>query len=345
MEQEASQPEGGERTLSEGREVLRAAARCLGGMADQLDESFVQAVELLLGCQGQVVLTGIGKAGIIAAKISATLASTGTPSIFLHPVDALHGDLGRVGPQDVVLALSNSGTTNEITRLIQPVRSIGAPILAITAEAASVLASEADVCLCFGKTDEAGHLGLAPTTSTTAMLALGDALAMAVLSRRHLSPEEFARYHPAGALGRSLMRVEDVMRQGERNPVGNETQPLFEILRVMSETPGRPGAASLVDGQGRLTGFYTDGDFRRNMEAFLQRAEQSEGQDDPAFLRRPVAEFMTRDPRTIRADQLVGEAVRWLSEWKIDQLPVVDDNHLPIGLIDVQDLLGARILG
>ena len=311
-------------------------------MAGQLDESFVRAVEAILGLSGKLVVTGIGKAGKIASKISATFASTGTPSVYLHPTDALHGDLGRVDPGDILLALSNSGGSDEIARLIQPVRAIGARILAITAQADSLLGQAADVALTFGKQAEAGHLGLAPTTSTTAMLALGDALAMAVLSRRNLSPAEFARFHPGGALGKSLMRVEEVMRKGDRNPVAAEHEPLIRIVHLMTATEGRPGAISLVDGGGVLTGFYTDGDFRRDTEQIVGRDSRP---DALAVFQQPISEFMTREPRTISPDQLVAEAVRALSELKIDQLPVVDHQRRPIGLVDVQDLLDVRILG
>ncbi|MFH0943794.1 MAG: KpsF/GutQ family sugar-phosphate isomerase [Planctomycetota bacterium] len=342
MQREPQKEEVALRTLAEGRAVLEAGSRGLARLAGQLDDSFVQAVDAILGSSGKLVLTGIGKAGKIASKISATFASTGTPSIYLHPTDALHGDLGRVDPQDIVLALSNSGGSDEVARLIQPLRSIGARLLAITAVKESTLGRAADICLCFGRQAEAGHLGLAPTTSTTCMLALGDALAMAVLSRRQLSPAEFARFHPGGALGRSLMRVEEVMRRGERNPVAGQEEPLIRIVQRMTSTEGRPGAISLVDEDGILAGFYTDGDFRRDMEQIVRDDATT---DARALFQQPVSRFMTANPRTIRADQLVAEAVRLLSEMKIDQVPVIDGDRRPIGLIDVQDLLDVRILG
>ncbi len=342
MTREAASVDTGERTLAEGRAVLEAGSRCLAALARELGQPFLQAVETILSCKRQLVVTGIGKAGHVATKVSGTFASTGTPSIYLHPADALHGDLGRLGPDDVVLALSNSGTSSEIVRLLQPIRSIGAPIIAVTGAADSPLAAEADVCLCYGKHEEAGLYGLAPTTSTTAMLALGDALAMAVLSRRGFTPTQFARYHPGGALGRSLMRVGEVMRQGEKNPIAMEDRPLFEVLRVMTTTVGRPGAASITNDRGVLTGFYTDGDFRRHMDELVSGKNPS---SEIFFLKRPIREIMTRNPKTIRPDQLVGEAVRLLSERKIDQLPVVDENLRPIGLLDVQDLLDVRVLG
>lgn len=342
LQQEPQKEEVALRTLSEGRAVLEAGSRGLARLAGQLDDSFVQAVDAILESSGKLVLTGIGKAGKIAQKISATFASTGTPSIYLHPTDALHGDLGRVDPHDIVLALSNSGGSDEIARLIQPIRSIGAKVLAITALKESTLGKEADIALCFGRHAEAGHLGLAPTTSTTCMLALGDALAMAVLSRRQLSPAEFARFHPGGSLGRSLMRVEEVMRQGARNPVARQDEPLIRIVHKMTATEGRPGAISLVDDDGILAGFYTDGDFRRDTEQIVRNDSST---DALSLFQQPISQFMTRDPRTIRSDQLVAEAVRLLSEMKIDQVPVVSEDRRPIGLIDVQDLLDVRILG
>ena len=327
-----------EAALEEGRQVLRAAADGLNALADRLDESFVQAVDRVLASGGQVVTTGIGKAGHVASKLSATLASTGTPSIYLHPSDALHGDLGRVRADDVVLAFSNSGSSRELVDLIPPLRSIGATLITVTGRTGSPLASEADVTLCYGRLDEAGRLGLAPTTSTTVMQALGDALAMAILSRRAFSPAEFARYHPGGALGRSLLRVEDVMRSGDRNPVASDSAPVSKVLEEMSTTPGRPGAASLVDDDGRLSGFYTDGDFRRQVE------EASDG-GRFEFLARPIRDFMTKNPKTITPDRLAHEGMRTMRESKIDQVPVVDDEGRPVGLLDVQDLLDVRVLG
>lgn len=338
MEPEPSPDDARDSILEEGRQVLLAAARSLRAMADGLDDSFVQAVDSVLGCGGKVVTTGIGKAGHVAAKLSATLASTGTSSLYLHPSDALHGDLGRVRAEDVVLLLSNSGASRELVELLPPLRSIGAKLVAVTAEPGNPIALEADVSLCFGRHDEAGTLGLAPTTSTTAMQALGDALAMAVLSRRAFSPAEFARYHPGGALGRSLLRVVDVMRTGERNPVASQESPLSEVLRQMSSTPGRPGATSLVDADGKLTGFYTDGDFRRQIE-------EARGDDALSFFARPIHELMTRRPKTIAPDRLAHEGMRTMREAKIDQLPVVDSAGRPIGLLDVQDLLDVRVLG
>ncbi len=334
---ESTEVERSAKSLEEGRAVLAAASRCLAQVASQLDQRFCRAVDLIVGLRGSLVLTGVGKAGHVASKVSATFASTGTPSIYVHPTDALHGDLGRIGASDVLLALSNSGASAEIVRLVTPVRSIGAKLIAITSDAGSALAKEADVALTYGPVAEAGHLGLAPTTSTTALLAIGDALAMAVLARKNLTPAEFARFHPGGSLGRSLMRVHEVMRKDDRNPVVADTATVLDALHAMTKTPGRPGAVSVTGANGALVGFYTDGDFRRQCESLPEGGVAS-------FFRRPLCEFMTKNPRTIGPDQLLSEARRLLREMKIDQLPVIDDAHRPIGLIDVQDVLDVQVI-
>lgn len=324
--------------VDEGRAVLLCAARHLESAAHLLGPSFATAVEWIARGSGKLVTTGIGKAGHVARKVSATFASTGTESIYLHPSDAVHGDLGRVGPQDVVLMLSNSGSSDELVRLLAPIRGIGARIVALTAESDSVLGREADVCVAFGRVAEAGRLGLAPTTSTTVLLALGDALAMAVLAQRDFSPADFARFHPAGSLGRSLMRVSDVMRRGEANPLARTTDTVFDALRRMDATPGRPGCVSVVDDSGKLVGFYTHGDFCRQSE----RAIVARSTD---FFTSPIADHMTRSPLTITADRLAAEAMHVLRQKRIDQLPVVDAAGIPVGLVDVQDLLDVKVLG
>jgi len=325
------------RILDGARELLAAEARALELLGRSLGEEFVRGVHLLRDCRGRVIATGIGKAGIIARKLSSTLASTGTPSDFLHPADAIHGDLGRVTRADVVLALSNSGTPEELLRLVGPLRGIGAATLAITADPDSPLARHADVVLAYGRVTEACPLGLAPTTSTTVMLALGDALAMEVLKLRDFSPAEFARFHPGGNLGRSLMRVEEVMRHGEALPVVRAGADLADAVEVMTSTPGRPGAVVVVDAQGVFSGFYTDGDLRRNLL-------QARGDGDASVLSQPIDDVMTRDPVTIGPTALVGDALRVLRERKIDQLAVVDEQRRAVGLLDIQDLLDIRAL-
>ncbi|MHC4844808.1 MAG: KpsF/GutQ family sugar-phosphate isomerase [Planctomycetota bacterium] len=323
--------------LAGAKALLGAESQALGLLVESLDSDFVRAVRLLAACEGRVVTTGIGKAGIIARKIGATLASTGTPSDFLHPAEALHGDLGRVTRPDVVLALSNSGTTEELLRLMGPLKDIGAPMVALTAAADSPLGRHAEVVLDFGHVTEACPLGLAPTTSTTVMLALGDALAMAVLAERDFSSEEFARFHPAGNLGRSLMRVEEVMRQGDMLPLIASGTTVAQAIEVMTSTRGRPGAVLVTNADGGFAGIYTDGDLRRD----LLEARTSNNFD---MLSRPIDDVMTAAPTTVAPDKLIGEAQRLLRERQIDQLPVVDAAGRPVGLLDVQDLLAIRAL-
>jgi arabinose-5-phosphate isomerase len=310
--------------------VLATEARALAGL--RLDSSFVQGVRWILACKGRVVVTGMGKPGFMAQKLSATLASTGTPSIYIHPAEAAHGDLGRVSRDDLLVALSNSGETDEILRLLPAVRRIGARVVAITGDRVNPLARAADLAIPIGDIDEACPMGLAPTASTAALLAVADALAMTVLKNRPFDREGYALYHPAGKLGRGLMQVREVMRQGESNPTVRESARLSEAVAVMTETPGRPGATSVIDGRGRLVGIFTDGDLRRLVER---------GQTDFSA---PVARVMCRNPRTVRPEALVLDAARVLRQARIDQVPVVDGEGRPVGLLDVQDLLAARIL-
>jgi arabinose-5-phosphate isomerase len=327
----------GDLLLKEVQRVLEIEAQALSALGSEAGESVARAARKILECEGRAVVTGMGKAGIIGRKISATLASTGTPSLFLHAAEALHGDLGRVKREDLILALSNSGTTAEVVGLLGPIKKIGAALICITGNGDSELARYSDIAICFGKVIEAGPMGLAPTTSTTLMLVLGDALAMAVLSQRGMSKEEFALFHPAGNLGRRLLKAREVMRAGEQNPVMSESQSVVDAMAAMTHTPGRPGSVSIVDANGKLVGFYTDGDLRRNIEAALAGG-------DFTFLESPVAEVMTREPLYIETDCLAGEALRILREKKIDQLPVVDVERRPVGLLDVQDLLTVRIV-
>jgi arabinose-5-phosphate isomerase len=313
-----------------GRTVLAAEAAAIGRV--QLGEPFARAVEWILGCSGRVVVTGMGKPGFVAQKISATLASTGTSSYFVHPAEAAHGDLGRVSRDDVVIALSNSGETEEILRLLPALRKIGARLVAVTKDTANPLARGADLVIAIGNVEEACPMGLAPTASTAVLLAVGDALAMTVLENRAFSREEYALFHPGGKLGRGLMKVRELMRQGEACPVVAESAPLSAAVAVMTETPGRPGATGVHDAAGRLVGIFTDGDLRRLVE---------QGQTD---FTRPIASAMGRHPRTIRPEDLVVDAARVLREARIDQVPVVDGEGRMVGLLDVQDLLAAKII-
>lgn len=316
--------------LARAAEVIRLEARTIAGLIDRLDGRFEEAVERLLGCHGMVIVTGMGKAGLVGAKISATLASTGTPSISLHPTEAMHGDLGRIRPDDVVLVLSNSGETEELKTLLPHVRRIGAAILAITGEAQSSIARLSDCVLDLGRVDEACPLGLAPTASTSAMMALGDALAMVVLAERDFGREEFARFHPSGSLGRRLMRVSEIMRTGAELPLVPLGTRVVDVILTMSQTTGRPGAALIVDAAGRLAGIFTDGDLRRLLQRGILHMEE------------PVDGFMGRAPKTIGPEAFVDDAERELRAHKIDQIAVVDADGRAVGLVDVQDLLDTR---
>ena len=313
-----------------GRTVIAAEARAIAAV--QLSDSFAETVRWILRCKGRVVVTGIGKPGFVAQKISATLASTGTPSLYVHPAEAAHGDLGRIAKDDVVVALSNSGETEEILRLLPALRKIGARIVAVTKDRTNALARGADLVVAVGDVEEACPMGLAPTASTAVLLAVGDALAMTVLANRPFDREEYALYHPGGKLGRGLKKVRELMRADEANPVVREDQPLSAAVAVMTETPGRPGATAVVDATGRLVGIFTDGDLRRLVE---------HGETD---FTRPVSAAMGRNPRTVRPDALVVDAARILRQARIDQVPVVDEDGRPVGLLDVQDLLAAKIL-
>ena len=318
------------------RQVLNLEAEAIRGLSDQLvgeqAEAFGAAVRAILDTRGMVVVTGMGKAGLIGAKISATLASTGTPSITLHPAEAVHGDLGRVRKDDLVLALSNSGETPEIKSMLGPIRRSGARLIAFVADKRSTLGSQADLVLELGAPPEACPLGLAPTTSTSAMLALGDALAMVVLEERGFSREDFARYHPGGSLGQRLMRVREVMRTGAELPLIPAGTTLRHALVTMSKTSGRPGAGLVIQPDGTLAGIFTDGDLRRLFDGGgLEKLDQ------------PIDESMGKAPKTIEPDALVDDAVRILRRHHIDQLAVCDPKGAPIGMLDIQDLLEVRI--
>ena len=316
--------------VAQGQAVVAAEAAAISAV--RLDESFATAVRWILGCKGRVVVTGMGKPGFVAQKISATLASTGTPSLYVHPAEAAHGDLGRIARDDVVIALSNSGETDEILRLLPALSKIGARVVAITRDRANPLSRAADLTIAIGNVEEACPMGLAPTASTAVLLAVGDALAMTVLQSRPFDREEYALFHPGGKLGRGLMKVGEIMRSGEANPVVQEDAPLSSAVASMTRTPGRPGATTVVDGAGRLAGIFTDGDLRR----LVERGE--------ADFARPVSTAMCRNPRTVRPDALVADAARVLRQARIDQVPVVDAEGRPVGLLDVQDLLAAKIL-
>ena len=305
-------------------------------LTGQIDDAFAAAAGEVFNCPGKVVLTGIGKAGLIARKISATLASTGTQSIFLHPVEALHGDIGRLQEGDVVIALSDSGATDELVRLLDHIKSRGAKLIALTGSADSPLGTHADITICYGKVQEACPLGLAPTVSTSCMLAMGDALAATVMQMRSFTPDQFAAFHPAGALGRQLLKVEETMtfRKDERLTVVEDTLSVGDALAKSQADPRRTGAMLLVDSSGRLSGIFTDADLRRLIVT-------RRGDD---ILAKPVSEFMASDPKHIHVGELASEALAIFHKYRIDELPVVDESNRPIGMIDVQDLLGIKSL-
>ena len=319
--------------IDRAREIVECEAEAVRQVALRIGPDLARAADAILALPGRVVTAGMGKAGIIAQKLSATFASTGTPSIFLHPAEAIHGDLGRVAAGDLVLALSKSGETEEVLRLLGPVKSAGVLVIAMTQSRESTLGGHADLVLELGKIVEAGKLALAPTASTTAMLALGDAHAIVVQEGRNFGPEDFARYHPGGDLGRRLMRVGELMRTGERNPAVRSGGSLLDAIGVMTRTPGRPGATSVVDAEGRLIGFFTDGDLRRLLE-HGRAVELPELKIDAV---------MTRSPRTTAPSTLAMEALGEMHLRRLDQLPVVDDGAVLVGLLDVQDLLDLRL--
>jgi arabinose-5-phosphate isomerase len=319
------------RVLAAGRRALSIEADAVAALATRLDESFVAACRLLLACRGRVVVTGMGKSGHIAGKIAATLASTGTPSFFLHPAEASHGDLGMITREDAVLALSNSGETAEILTILPLIRRMGVPLVSMTGAAASTLAREGQVHLNVSVPAEACPLNLAPTASTTAALAMGDALAVALLELRGFTPEDFALSHPGGSLGRRLLlRVEDVMRTGQALPSVREDTTLSAGLLEMSEKG--LGLTAIVDAAGKVTGIFTDGDLRRALD----------GQIDVHGTR--MSEIMTRGCKTIGPGELAAEAVHLMESHRITGLLVVDDSGRLVGALNVHDLLRAGVM-
>jgi arabinose-5-phosphate isomerase len=297
--------------------------------------AFETAVRMFYECSGSVIVTGVGKAGIIGNKISATLASTGTPSHFLHPAEAVHGDLGRVQSNDVVLALSHSGESEEIVRLIDPIKQREIKLAAIVGEKDSRLGRHSDVVLCMGPLSEACPLGIAPSVSTTCMLALGDALAFTVMKAREFSAEDYARFHPGGSLGAKLMTVGQSMmfKAGEELPVTRTGDSIGQMLEETAKLKRR-GAVMVVDGKGKLAGIITDADLRRAMSKI--------GAD---VFEVKASEIMTGDCKRVTEETLAAEAMAVFHKYRIDELPVVDKDDRPVGLIDVQDIVAIKIVG
>jgi arabinose-5-phosphate isomerase len=322
---------GSQKIKQQAKDVLDIESEAILNLKESINGQFVEIVKEILNCPGRVIMTGMGKSGLIAKKLAATLASTGTPSFFLHPAEAIHGDLGMVTKDDIVIALSNSGETNEVLNIVPVIKRIGAKIIAMTGGLDSTLAKNSDYLLNTGVKEEACPLDLAPTASTTATLALGDALAIALLEARDFKPEDFALYHPGGSLGKKLLlKVDDVLHVREQNPVVNLETNLKETLFTMTSTG--MGAANIVGDDGKLAGIITDGDIRRHLEK------------SPDLLNKLAGEIMTVNPKTILKDKLAAEALKIMQDYEIEDLPVVNENNEPLGLINFQDLLKAGVL-
>ncbi|MBN2120970.1 MAG: KpsF/GutQ family sugar-phosphate isomerase [Candidatus Omnitrophica bacterium] len=317
--------------VSWAKETLNMEAQAILDLVRRLDKSFVRGVDTLFNCQGKVVVTGMGKAGIIGQKFSATLSSTGTPSIWLHPAEAVHGDLGRVLSNDVVVILSYSGETEEIKILLPFLKKIGSKIISLTGNKKSFLSQYSDVVLDVTVNREACPLGLAPTTSTTAMLGLCDAISTVLQKMKGFKEKDFAFYHPKGSLGRKLLlKVEDCMRKGKDNPTIDQDTSVSKTL--LDITRARAGAAVIVDKNKKVVGIFTDGDLRRHLGK------------DPKLPKRKIKEVMTKNPTLVVKDILATEAMRILENKKIDEVPVVDKKGKAVGLLDVQDLLRAGVV-
>jgi arabinose-5-phosphate isomerase len=302
------------------RQVLATEAAAVGSLGEMLDGRFDRAVQMIVDCPASLLTSGVGKAGHVARKLSASFSSTGTPSHFLNPAEAVHGDLGAVRKGDVVLILSASGESDEILRMLSVLKKLNHPVIVLE----------------LGKIEEACPLGLAPSASTTAMAALGDALFLSVMQQRNFSAEDFALYHPAGQLGRKLLKVKEAMtfRIGENLPVSSDRLTVAQVLHEVSRIKRRSGAVVLTDEKGRVSGIFSDGDLRRAVT----------DTDVGASLARPMSEVMTRNPKRVAGEQLASAAMAIMREHRIDELPVVDEEDRPIGLIDIQDLVMLRML-
>lgn len=307
------------------KEVFEIEGQAILKLSEKVDEHFQKAVQMILDCKGQVVISGMGKSGFVAQKVSSTLASTGTRSVYIHPAEAVHGDLGRITADDVVILLSRSGQTEELVRLVDPLKQIGARMISMTCNYDSALSRHADVVLDLGNIQEACPLRLAPSTSTTAMLAMGDALALTVLKYKNFSQEQFAFYHPAGNLGRKLLQVHQVMRHKEECAIVSEDATIKEALLNISRV--KAGAAICVNQEGTMSGIFTDGDLRR----YINR-------DQPQIEKDYLRDFMTQNPKKIHPQNLASEALKIMKEYKIGELPVVDDENQPVGVVNLKDL-------
>jgi len=321
--------------LDYARRVIQAEGQAICAIAPIVDEAFGQAARMIYDCRGSCIVSGIGKAGIIAQKISATLASTGTPSHFLHPVEAVHGDLGRLRKEDIVIVLSYRGETEEIVRLINLVKQLEIKLVAITGQSDSTLGRYSDIVLCMGTVSEACPLGVAPSVSTACMLAVGDALAFTVMKARNFGVEDYVRFHPGGSLGTQLMTVEQSMmfRPGEELPIAEASDTVSRMLEKTAKVK-RHGAVMIVDEHGKLAGIVTDGDLRRWMTKRAKDLSDCK-----------VTQIMTADCKRIRVDALAAEATAIFHKYRIDELPVVDAEDRPVGMIDVQDIVTIKVVG
>jgi arabinose-5-phosphate isomerase len=314
--------------LAEAKRVIGLEGKCLMEFSKKLDREFVRIVEVMSKCKGRVIVLGIGKSGLIGRKIASTLASTGTPAFFIHPVECLHGDLGMFLPGDIALAISNSGETQEFSKLVPIIKSRGLKVVSITGRANSKLAKMSDYALTIRVRSEACPFNIVPTTSSTATLALGDALALSLMKLKDFDKDDFAKLHPGGSLGRILnLKVKDIMHTGKRNPVIRQDKLVREALLVMTKT--RLGATSVVDKKGKLVGFFTDGDLRRKLPK------------NKNILLSKVGEVMTKNPLTLSPEQMATEVIETISGRKIDNLPVVNSKGIPIGIVDERDLIEA----
>ncbi len=317
------------------RRVLKIESEAVAALIDRIDDRFEQAVEMILNCEGRVVVTGMGKSGLIGKKIAATLASTGTPALFLHPAEGVHGDLGMVTRGDTVIALSNSGETEEIARMLPSLKRLGIRLIALTGNAESTLAKNSDVVINVGVKEEACPLGLAPTASTTAALAMGDALAVALLDKRGFREEDFACFHPGGTLGkRLLLRVQDLMHTGDAIPAVSEETLIKDAIYEISSK--KMGVTSVLDSAGRLVGIISDGDLRRWMEKTEKTGEN--------LLAKRAKDIMTKNPKVTKGEALAAEAVAIMEKNSITCLIVTNRDAKPEGVLHLHDLLKAGVV-
>lgn len=318
-------------SIQQGKRVLEIEARAIAALVDRLDDRFAKAIDLLLRCTGKVVVSGMGKSGLIGQKIAATLASTGTPAFFVHPADGIHGDLGMLAKQDALLAISNSGETEEVLKLLPFMKRLSLPIIALTGRTQSTLAKNSDVVLDVSVSEEACPLGLAPTSSTTAALAMGDALAIALLQKRGFKEEDFAQFHPGGVLGRRLLlKVRDLMHQGDAIPRVRATASAREAILEM--TSKKLGMTTVMNAKGQLAGVITDGDLRR----FLEKGSN--------IAKAKASDLGSKSPRTIQADALAAKALQTMEQFSITTLVVVDERKRLAGVIHLHDLLKSGVV-